>query len=75
MPLTRAKFMKFLIAILLGNAIYFTLSPYLPPAAQHAERSLGLGTVVDFWFCMLVFGLIELGAFLGRDRSKDRDRQ
>ena len=67
MPLTRAKWRKFLIAILLGNALYFALSPHLPPAAQHHKWAVDLGTVVDFWFCLLVYGLLELGAFLGRD--------
>lgn len=66
MPFTRAKFIKYLIAILLGNALYFALSPHLPPAARHADQTLGWGTVVDFWFCLLVYGLIELGSNLLR---------
>jgi hypothetical protein len=70
MPLTRAKLMKYLIAILLGNAMYFALSPHLPPAAQHGAEALDLGTVVDFWFCLLVYGLMELGAFFGRDHTR-----
>ena len=66
MSLTRARLIKYLIAILLGNALYFALSPYLPPAARHAAQRLDWGTVVDFWFCVLVYGLIELGTNLGR---------
>ena len=72
MPLTRAKLTKYLIAILLGNALYFVLSPYLPPAAQHGAEALDLGTVVDFWFCLLVYGLLELGAFFARDHTRNR---
>ncbi len=71
MPLTRAKLMKYLIAILLGNALYFALSPNLPPAAQHGAEALNLGTVVDFWFCLLVYGIMELGTFFGRDRTSN----
>jgi len=67
MPLTRAKLIKYLAAILLGNALYFALSPHLPPAAQHHSFTVDLGTVVDFWFCLLFYGLIELGAFLRRE--------
>jgi hypothetical protein len=60
----RAKWTKSLIAILLGNALYFALSPHLPPAARHHAMTIDLGTVVDFWFCLLVYGLLDLGAFL-----------
>jgi len=72
MRLTRAKWMKFLVAILLGNALYFALSPHLPPAAQHRSGAVDLGTVVDFWFCLLVYGLMELGAFFRRDDAAHR---
>jgi hypothetical protein len=71
----RVKWLKSLIAILLGNALYFALSPHLPPAAQHRSWEVDLGTVVDFWFCLLVYGLLELGAFLGRRAGGDRERR
>lgn len=66
MHLSRDQWMKFIAAILLGNALYFALSPYLPPAAQHRSWDVDLGTVVDFWFCLMVFGLLELGTFFHR---------
>jgi hypothetical protein len=72
MPPARAKWLKSLVAILLGNALYFTLSPHLPPAAQHRTWQVDLGTVVDFWFCLLVYGVMELGAFLGRRSGGDQ---
>jgi hypothetical protein len=75
MPLTRAKWIKFLVAILLGNALYFVLSPHLPPAAQHRAWTVDLGTVVDFWFCLLVYGLIELGASFRRNDAGHRGRK
>jgi hypothetical protein len=31
-----------------------------------------LGTVVDFWFCLIVFGIFELITFLLKNRSKTR---
>jgi hypothetical protein len=58
------KWFKYLIAILLGNGLYFALNPYLPRAAQHHPYKLDLGTLVDFWLCLLVYGLLELGALL-----------
>ena len=72
MPLTRDKWIKFLVAILLGNALYFALSPHLPPAAQHSSWNVDLGTVIDFWFCLLVYGLLELGAFFRRHHTENR---
>ncbi len=64
MSVTFSKWIKYLISILLGNGLYFALYPHLPSAARHRPFHLDLGTLVDFWFCMLVFGLLELGAFL-----------
>jgi len=75
MPLTRAQWVKFLIAILLGNALYFALSSHLPPAAQHRAWTVDLGTVVDFWFCLLVYGLLELAAFFRRNDLGQRTRK
>jgi hypothetical protein len=72
MLLTRAKWIKFLIAILLGNGLYFALSPHLPPAAQHHEWAVDLGTVVDFLFCLLVYGLLELGGLFRNIDARPR---
>lgn len=63
---TVARWLRYLVIILLGNGLYFTLSPYLPPAARHGSFGLDAGTLVDFWFCLLVFGIFELAAFLSR---------
>jgi hypothetical protein len=73
MRLKRAQWIKCLIAILLGNALYFALSPHLPPAAQHQAWAVDLGTIVDFWFCLLVYGLLELGAFFHQNKNGNTD--
>ncbi len=55
------RLLKQLAAILIGNAIYFLLlMPHLPAAAQHRPDKLDLGLLVDFWICVVVYGLIEL---------------
>jgi hypothetical protein len=72
MQLTRAKLLKFLVAILLGNALYFALSPQLPPVAQHRSWTVDLGTVIDFWICLLIYGLLELGASYRRNNAGHR---
>src|SRR5437588_11257080 len=51
-----------LAAVLLGNAIYFLLMPYLPPAARHRSYTLwpDLGLLIDFWLCLVMRGVIAL---------------
>ena len=48
-----------LVAIVLGNIVYFLLLPWLPPGARHHRFKLDLGEVVDFWFCLVAYGLIR----------------
>ena len=54
-----ANFVQSLAAVLLGNAAYLLLSPYLPVAARHTIFKMDLGVLVDFWFCLVAFGLIR----------------
>ena len=46
-------------AVVLGNLAYFVLEPSLPPAARHRLFQPDLGLVVDFWFCLVAYGLIR----------------
>ena len=48
-----------LLAIVLGNVLYFLLLPSLPTAARHHPFHVDLGSLVDFWFCLVVYGLIR----------------
>jgi len=48
-----------LVAIVLGNVVYFLLLPSLPPAARHHPFHMDLGIVIDFWFCLVAYGLIR----------------
>jgi hypothetical protein len=51
-----------LAAVVLGNLIYFLIMPHLPPAAQHRSNRLlpDLGLFIDFWICLVLYGLIAL---------------
>jgi hypothetical protein len=60
MSATSARWIKSLIAVVLGNALYFSLAPHMPPAARHEPFQLDLGVLIDLWFCLVVYGLIEL---------------
>jgi hypothetical protein len=53
------NFLQSLLAVLLGNATYYLLMPSLPPAARHKLFQLDLGLLVDFWFCVVAYGLIR----------------
>jgi TatA/E family protein of Tat protein translocase len=50
-----------IFSFLIGNLIYFTFSPVLPPAARMDQGlSPGLPAVTDLWICLMVSGLINL---------------
>jgi len=53
------NFVQSLLAVLLGNAAYYVLMPSLPQAARHKLLQVDLGLAVDFWFCVVAFGLIR----------------
>jgi uncharacterized membrane protein YraQ (UPF0718 family) len=66
------NFWRSLAAVLLGNALYFACSGYLPPAARHNTAGFDLGLVVDFWFCLVVMGVLE---FWYRHKKTARPRR
>jgi hypothetical protein len=67
-----ANFIHALLAVVVGNAAYFLLERYLPARARHVPLQIDLGLLVDFWLCLVVFGLIKTVAGWGRacNRSK-----
>lgn len=54
------RFFIALAAVVLGNAVYLLLMPYLPEKAQHDPFRLDWGLVLDFWICLVVFNLLLL---------------
>jgi len=58
-PTVLVNLLQALVAIILGNLVYFFLLPSLPPAARHRPFQLDLGMVLDFWFCLVAYGLIR----------------
>jgi hypothetical protein len=51
---------RYLLAVVIGNAIYFGLESHLPPRAQHQPYVIDWGLAVDFWICVACYGLIRL---------------
>ena len=58
-PTVLVNFLQALLAILLGNLAYFALLPWLPPVARHRPFQLDLGTLLDFFFCVVAYGVIR----------------
>jgi len=54
-----ANFLQALLAVVLGNLTYFLLAPSFPPVARHRLYHFDLGMVLDFWFCLVAYGLIR----------------
>ena len=58
-PKVLVNFLQALLAIILGNVVYFALLPSMPAAAWHRPFRLDLGTLLDFFFCVVIYGLIR----------------
>ncbi len=67
---TFERLTRYLLAILIGNVIYFALSPHLPDVLQGAASQLGWGTLLDFAICVAVYGLFLLGALALQRRNQ-----
>ncbi len=55
-----SHWVKIIIAVVGGNVIYFLLEPHLPYAARHHAYRPDVGTLVDLWFCLMVWGVLQL---------------
>jgi len=45
-------------AVVLGNAVYFGLDRFLPPAGRHVPYRIDWGLAIDFWCCVVFDGLL-----------------
>jgi hypothetical protein len=64
---TPRRWVEYLAAILIGNAIYyFSLLPHLPAPLRHQGPQVDWGMGVDFLVCVGVYGLIRLGSRMYR---------
>jgi hypothetical protein len=67
------NFLHALVAVLGGNALYFGLARFLPPRAQHVAFRFDMGMVVDFWFCLVVFGVVKMLAGRSSDIGRHKN--
>jgi hypothetical protein len=54
------SFWQSLVAVLVGNAIYYGIYRYLPPRGQHQLYQIDWGLAVDFWICVICYFLIRM---------------
>ena len=58
-PRVIVNLLQAFLAVVLGNVVYFAIAPSLPPVARHHPFRIDLGMLVDFWFCLVAYGLIR----------------
>ena len=56
----KTTFWRSLVAVLAGNAIYYSCERFLPVEAQHQIFKIDLGLAVDFWCCLFCYGIARL---------------
>ncbi|HEV8524459.1 MAG TPA: hypothetical protein VGQ71_08160 [Terriglobales bacterium] len=55
-----SKFAKSLLAVILGDVLYFSVLPYLPPVVRHQRFQIDLGLLVDASFCLIAYAILDL---------------
>src|ERR1700691_1210689 len=54
------SFWQSLIAVLVGNTIYYSIERYLPPRGQHQLYRIDWGLAIDFWICVICYFLVRM---------------
>jgi len=49
-----------LIAVIAGNLIYLVVEPHLPLRGRHQLYHVDWGLAVDFWICLVCYGLLKM---------------
>jgi ABC-type uncharacterized transport system permease subunit len=57
-PSVLLNLLQALCAIILGNLAYFFLAHFFP-LPRHRPFQLDLGLLIDFWLCVVAYGLIR----------------
>ena len=56
----KRNWVRSLIAVVAGNVIYLAVERYLPLRAQHQLYQVDWGLAVDFWICLVCYGLVRM---------------
>jgi hypothetical protein len=57
---TVRNFLDALLAVLVGNAIYFLVMPHLPVTMRHSWFKEDWGLLVDFLICTAIFVSVKI---------------
>lgn len=61
--MTLRRWIEYLVAVLVGNAIYFlVLFPVLPESLQHQPLHMDAGLLLAFLCCVGIYGVIRLAS-------------
>lgn len=61
--MTLRRWIEYLVAVLVGNAIYFVvLFPVLPRSLQHEPLRMDAGLLLAFLCCVGIYGVIRLAS-------------
>lgn len=72
--LSPRQWVRTLIAIIAGNALYFTLQRYLPTAGRHRPFHLDLGVLIDLWVCIVLYVLLSYLPWFRQSGTSKRHR-
>jgi hypothetical protein len=53
--------MRMLLAVLLGNVVYFAAEPFLSRDVRHSLYQLDAGLILDFAICVGIYLLLRTG--------------
>jgi hypothetical protein len=56
----KRNFWRSLVAVVAGNLIYLGVERFLPPRGQHQPYQIDWGLAVDFWICVVCYGLLRM---------------
>ncbi len=70
MKLILGKFTKIFIAVIGGNAIYYSFEDHLPPVFHHHIFAMDWGLVLDFWICVFLWVILTSVTRLKFQRKK-----
>jgi hypothetical protein len=53
--------MRMLLAVLLGNVVYFSAEPFLSAQVRHSLYQFDAGLILDFAICFGIYLLLKTG--------------
>lgn len=56
----KQNFWRSLVAVVAGNLIYLGVERFLPLRGQHQLYQIDWGLAIDFWICLVCYGLLRI---------------